>query len=886
MKHNLIVTSLIALAATASPALVFGADDCCTPTGNDSPKSGGNLGNQSYSSLNQINRSNIGNLGPAWMTPIGIAPATQPVPGPGSTGTGQQTTPVVVGGVIYLDTENGGVAAIDGETGVIKWKWQPTTANSGFNPSGTRRGVSVGEGKVYTLSGGNRVVALEQATGAPVWIVQPTGPGGASLGNIAKVGTIYHDGMVYVGTNDGNRGAAFAVRASDGAIVWQFYGGAEPGTVVTDVNGVTTDAGATWGPLQPNGLSCATTAGATPWLHGALDPELGMFYVTFGNVRSCGSSQDGQGRPGDNLFGNSLVALDLKTGQYKWHFQSVRHDIFDMDNVHSPVLANVTVNGQPRKVIYYGSKSHKTFILDRTNGKSVNGPIEMKPVPVDTRQNSAPTQPFPPHGSWAVNNCIVWEKLGNDNIPGNPWRGVPNYNGYQPDANGNLVYTEPNYLDPDKPFVTYPPEYGANHRKGCLWDPHFDLPVLSMASQNGGADLSNHGFSPRLNLYYIPYGVAPVAHYRSAGSNGLRALGEYQTGGVFALNASTGQVVWQNHLGLDAAHGQGVVVTAGDVLFVGQPDGMFYGLDATNGKTLWKFQTQNDVEGGAVTYAINGTQYVLALAEGDKLWAFKLGGNYKMPSGSSEAPTPAPFVVRRPVGGTAVEGSTVNNTVYLARPNRTDVAASVDSIATNGMSPTHMRVPVGTTVTFTNPGTAQMPNFPNTKPHCATQFFEGLFNPKLQPGESFQYTFAKEGEYFFNDCTDPRPTGKVVAYHVPQDMPGALRFVPNVLNMRPTNGVFTTVQGLVTATFAVPTGYTLDGKEGVKLKAPLSTALFPATAATMSSDGKTMVVTFDKALIDNNMPAGDGVPLTVTANFMHAGVQKQLSSTATVRVIK
>ena len=75
-------------------------------------------------------------------------------------------------------------------------------------------------------------------------------------------------------------------------------------------------------------------------------------------------------------------------------------------------------------------------------------------------------------------------------------------------------------------------------------------------------------------------------------------------------------MVWQNHLGLDAAHGQGVLITAGDLLFVGQPDGMLYGLDATNGKTLWKFQTDNDIEGAVTTYSINGEQYVLAIARG------------------------------------------------------------------------------------------------------------------------------------------------------------------------------------------------------------------------------------------------------------------------------
>src|SRR6185369_16546283 len=108
------------------------------------------------------------------------------------------------------------------------------------------------------------------------------------------------------------------------------------------------------------------------------------------------------------------------------------------------------------------------------------------------------------------------------NIPGDPDRAVPNYNGYQPDANGNLVYTSPNYLDADIPFVTYPAGYGATHRLGCLNDPHWDLPVLSTPSQNGGADWASHAFNQKLGLYYIPYGNNPTAHDRSEGGNGLR----------------------------------------------------------------------------------------------------------------------------------------------------------------------------------------------------------------------------------------------------------------------------------------------------------------------------------------------------------------------------
>jgi plastocyanin len=264
------------------------------------------------------------------------------------------------------------------------------------------------------------------------------------------------------------------------------------------------------------------------------------------------------------------------------------------------------------------------------------------------------------------------------------------------------------------------------------------------------------------------------------------------------------------------------------------------------------------------------------------LWAFKLGGTYKTASGSSEDPTPAPLVIRRPVGGNAVEGSTVNNTVYLGRSARTDAANSRDSVSGNGMAPTHLRVPVGTTVTFLNPGTATFPNFPNQKLHCATQFFEGLFNPKLNPGESFQYKFTRAGEYFFNDCTDPRPTGKIEVYLTPQNVPNALRFTPRTLDLGSSTDVFTGVHGVVTAHFKIPDGYALDG--GVTLKTPLSTTLFDAVT-TEVEDGM-LAAQFRKADIDNNIPQGDSVPLVLIANFIYKGEQKQLTSTALVRVVK
>ncbi|HEY8473114.1 MAG TPA: PQQ-binding-like beta-propeller repeat protein, partial [Natronosporangium sp.] len=316
------------------------------PTGADMPTVGGNLANQHYSGLTQINKTNLHRLGPVWRTHVSAVP-------PASDDVGQQTTPIVADGVIYLDTPNGEVIAVDGATGAPKWKWAPDD----FDTVSTRRGVSIGDGKVYTLAAGDRIVALDKDTGEEVWVVQPEAEVGVDLGRIERVATVYSDGLVYAHAANGDRAAVVAVDSDDGSYVWHFFGGPDRGTIFTDVNGNSVDAGATWGPVLPDGTECNLEGGATPWMHGAVDPELDMYYMTFGNARSCNSSQDGSLRPGDNLFASTMVAVDRKTGEYKWHFQSIRHDVWDMDNVHPPTLADIPINGQVRKVVFYGSKS-------------------------------------------------------------------------------------------------------------------------------------------------------------------------------------------------------------------------------------------------------------------------------------------------------------------------------------------------------------------------------------------------------------------------------------------------------------------------------------------------------------------------------------------------
>ena len=535
-------------------------DDCCAPGDKDFPKVGGNLGNQNFSRLWQIHHGNIKKLGGAWVNRI-----------EGGINTGDnQSTPIVADGVIYIESALGSVVAVDGKTGVTKWKYPGKGTQ-------TRRGVAVGDGKVFTNARGGYVVALDKATGTVVWEVAP----GAQYGNVGKVAMVYYDGMVYVGTTDGNRNAALALDSKTGAVVWSFYGAAAPGT----------PGGDTWGPVENK---CYLTGGASPWIHPAIDPLLKSVYWTFGNSRGCKSSQDGSLRPGDNLFSSSIVAMDLKTGAYKWHFQSVHHNIWDMDNVMAPVLADVRVKGHIRKAVVYGSKVGMFYILDRTDGKPLLG-IEERPVPQEPKQATSPTQPFPVQGPW-TETCVVDQPLGTE-VPGNPNRAVPNY------------------------------------QRGCLYAAHWDVPVLSIPSQNGGADFGSMSYSPVTGSVYTGFAYVAAAHDLVEPSNGLRATGEYMTGGVVAVDVSTNKVKWKKNMPFDMAHGVGTLTTKGGLAFIGGPDGWLLGLDAATGEEVWRFQTGAAISSSPIAYEIDGEQYIAVYAG--------IGGDWFLLSGDVRSDDPA-----------------------------------------------------------------------------------------------------------------------------------------------------------------------------------------------------------------------------------------------------
>ena len=679
-----VLTALAGLGILALSASFGWGQTCCEPTNSDFPKVGGNYGNQNYSTLAQINRTNIAQLGAAWHDNLED----------GSKDQYQQATAVALGGVLYVETSQGHVFAVDGKTGAIRWKYDSGTGVQ------LHRGVAVGGGKVFATLADRQVVGLDQATGKVVWLKKLDEP---TIGSL-KSAMVYFDGLIFFGSADGPRGAAFALKADTGEVAWKFYGAAAPGQ----------PGGDTWG-----GADAWMTGGASPWMHPAIDPQLGLVFWAFGNSRGgsngVGGAVNGGNREGLNLYANTLIAFEAKTGKVAWYFQSVHHDIWDFDNVMAPVLFDDKVGGTMRKGIVYGSKTGLYYVLDRTNGKPLT-PIVEKPVPQVASQKTWPTQPIPD---------------GDSMIP----------------------------LCPAATGATAPP---PNYASGCLFTPHTDQPVITAPGTGGGGDWSALAYNPQTHLLYSGLGLANSAHDTADGGVGFRPLGEIRSGRINAFDPVTHKVVWHRDMKWGLAHGNGILTTPGNVMFIGQPDGVLLGLDLKDGKELWKFQTGAGVHSSPIAYEVDGEQYVAVFAggnfylynspRGDNLWAFKLGG--KVP----EAPAPEPPPIRQPIAGNPVEGSTVNNTVTLARTFRSGVVGSTESTTQNSMAPQILQVPVGTTVTFQNPAD-------NASTHCATQFYEGLFKSgPLQPGQSFNYTFKQPGEYFYNDCTSPRTTGKVIVY--------------------------------------------------------------------------------------------------------------------------
>jgi quinohemoprotein ethanol dehydrogenase len=550
-------------------------------------KSGGNFFNQNYSPLTQINRQNVANLKGVWRARLDGSGANAKYSG--------EAQPIVHDGVVFIVTGANDVFAISVKTGQILWKYQSkldekiSTVCCGW----TSRGLALGEGKIYVGQLDGRLVALDEKTGKPAWSIQAER---WQEGYTITAAPLYFDGRVIVGFaggENGTRGRVKAYDAESGRLIWTFYTIPGPGEIGHE----------TW----PQDNDAWKHGGATIWQTPAVDPELGLIYFTTGNP---GPDFNGRIRRGDNLFSVSVLAVEAKTGKYRWHFQQVHHDIWDYDSPNPVILFDVKINGRPRKAVAEASKTGWVYILDRTNGKPLIG-IDEKSVPQEPRQLTSATQPFP-RGDAFVPHQI--------DIP------VENY-----------------------PLVN----------QGRIFTPFWTDGVVAKPAPRGGANWPPSSYDPATNYFYV-CGTDSANLFKGGEENqaipeeghGGRYLGGVFGGspipatGVFAaLDMKTNRLVWQQRW-KDICY-SGSVATAGGLVFVGRNDGRLTALDSSNGKRLWEFQTGAGMNAPPAVFQYEGEEYVVAYSagnlfaaspRGDSVWLFSLKGTMEQAAAPSITP--------------------------------------------------------------------------------------------------------------------------------------------------------------------------------------------------------------------------------------------------------
>jgi alcohol dehydrogenase (cytochrome c) len=501
----------------------------------------GSLLGQRHSPLTQITPANVENLELQWVFQARSLEKFE-------------ATPLVVDGVLYTVQPPNDVVALDAATGRVFWVYTHIPSPLARLCCGrVNRGLAVLDQTLFMATIDGRLIAIDAKTGGLVWNV-PVGGARAEAGYSLTVAPLVVKDKVILGTAGGEygvRGFLAAFDARSGKEVWRFHTVPGPGDP-----GNNTWAGESW-----------KTGGGSIWVTGSYDSELNLTYWGVGNP---GPDWNGDVRLGDNLYTDSVVALDGDTGALKWHFQFTPHDEFDYDSVQVPVLADITWQGRPRKVMLFANRNGFFYVLDRVTGEYLLG----KPFTKVTWTSGLDSKGRP-------QNVVPVTADGVLVYPG--VQGGTNW--YSPafSPRTGLLYV-PVWADTFSTFTKRPVEYKEGQRyTGAL--PALPIRMLTLG--------------PAIN----------------------RRRPEDGYGAIQAIDPATGTKKWEYAMSdvIDA----GVLSTASDLLFSGGREGYVFALDARTGALLWKASVGGQVSNGPMTYAVGGRQYV-AVAAGSGLFVYAL----------------------------------------------------------------------------------------------------------------------------------------------------------------------------------------------------------------------------------------------------------------------
>ena len=516
----------------------------------------GSYSSARHSTLDQITPFNVDNLEQQWVYQAQVF-------GP------WQATPLVVDGVMYVTQRPNDVVALDARTGRAFWIYRyPTPPDQKACCGSNNRGLAVMNDKLFMATLDAHLVAIDLTTGGEIWNVSVADMEAAYAFTLAPLAV---KDKVIVGTSGGDYGIRGFIAAFDvetGEETWRFYtipGPGEPGHE-------------TWEPCPPSsGEFCDPDAwkhgGGAVWVTGSYDPELNLTYWGVGNP---GPDFNKNQRPGDNLYSDSVVALDVDTGELKWYFQFTPDDPYDYDAVQIPVLVDVERNGNQFKLMLWGNRNGFFYILDRETGRFLSG------------------QPFV-EVNWAEGLDDSGRPVETPQPPG-----APTFPGVQ----GGTNWYSPSYSPSTELF--YVPaweDYGS---------------VFSGAAQEYTEGRSFVGGSP---TSFAPIPDAPTVPGLTRGplNTWTEAAGH---GAVIALDAFTGEPRWKFEM--TDVTSSGILTTASDLLFTGSREGYFQALDARTGELLWKASLGGQIANGPITYEVAGRQYVATIS-GHSLVAFALG---------------------------------------------------------------------------------------------------------------------------------------------------------------------------------------------------------------------------------------------------------------------